>query len=121
MTVGNVILEQKNKVYLLYEKKKNSVEMFPAPPQEIFSESCLLYLYTMTLSNSSVSHLVVSKSVTPWIPLPMEFFRQEYWGGLPFPTPGDVPDPGIQPRSPTLQGDSLPSEPRGKPVTFSIL
>ena len=47
-------------------------------------------------------------------PLPLEFTRQEYWGGLPFPSPGDLPDPGIEPRSPALQADSLPSEPLGK-------
>ena len=40
----------------------------------------------------------------------MEFFRQEYWGGLPFPSPGDFPDPGIEPGSPALQEDALPSE-----------
>ena len=44
-------------------------------------------------------------------PLSMEFSRQEYWSGLPFPTPGDLPDPGIQPGSPALQADSLLSEP----------
>jgi len=42
-------------------------------------------------------------------------FQQEYWSGLPFPSPGDLPDPGIEPRSPALQGDALPSEPPGKP------
>ena len=46
----------------------------------------------------------------------MEFCRQEYWSGLPFPSPGDLPDPGIKPRSPTLQPDALPSEPPGKLV-----
>ena len=45
----------------------------------------------------------------------MGFFRQEYWSGLLFPSPGDNPDPGIEPWSPTLQADSLPSEPAGKP------
>ena len=40
----------------------------------------------------------------------MEFSRQEYWSGLPFPSPGDLPDPGIEPVSPTLQADTLPSE-----------
>ena len=43
-----------------------------------------------------------------------EFSRQEYWSGLPFSSPGDLPDPGIEPRSPTLQTDSLLSEPPGK-------
>ena len=47
----------------------------------------------------------------------MEFSRQEYWSGLPFPSPGDFPDPGIEPGSPELQADSLPSEPPGKPLT----
>ena len=45
----------------------------------------------------------------------MEFSRQEYWSGLPFPSPGDLPNPGIEPRSPTLQVDSLSAEPEGKP------
>ena len=41
----------------------------------------------------------------------MGFSRQEYWSGLPFPSPGDLPDPGIEPRSPALQADALTSEP----------
>ena len=56
---------------------------------------------------------------TPWTvvhqaPLSLGFSRQEYWSGLPFPFPGDLPDPGIKPRSPALQADSLPTELRGK-------
>ena len=56
---------------------------------------------------------------TPWTvahqaSLSMGFSRQEYWSGLPFPSPGDLPDPGIEPKSPTLQADALPSEPPGK-------
>ena len=46
--------------------------------------------------------------------LSMGFSRQEYWSGLPFPSPGDLPDPGIEPRSPTLQADSLSCEPSGQ-------
>ena len=57
---------------------------------------------------------------TPWTvaqqaPLSMEFSRQEYWSGLTRPPSRDLPNPGIEPRSPTLQADSLPSEPPGKP------
>ena len=57
----------------------------------------------------------VRLSATPWTvacqaPLSMEFSRQEYWSGLPFPSPRDLPDPGIEPRSPALQVDSLPTE-----------
>ena len=47
-------------------------------------------------------------------PPSMGFSRQEYWSGLPFPSPGDLPDPGIEPRSPTLEADTLTSEPPGK-------
>ena len=59
--------------------------------------------------------------MTPWTvthqaPPTMGFSRQEYWSGLPFPPPGTLPDPGIEPRSPALQADSLPSEPLGKPT-----
>ena len=57
---------------------------------------------------------------TPWTvahqaPPSMGFSRQEYWSGLPFPSPGDLPEPGIKPRSPTLQAGALTSEPPGKP------
>ena len=48
----------------------------------------------------------------PWVPLSMGFLRQEYWSE-PFPSPGDLPDPGIEPESPALQADSLPFEPPG--------
>ena len=48
--------------------------------------------------------------VTPWTIHSMEFSRPEYWSGQPFPSPRDLPDPGIKPRSPSLQADSLPAE-----------
>ena len=48
----------------------------------------------------------------------MGFSTQEYWSGLPFPPPGDLPDPGIEAGSPALQADSLPAEPPGKPLTI---
>ena len=51
--------------------------------------------------------------------LSMEFSRQEYWSGLPFPSPEDLPDLGIKPRSPALQADTLPSEPSLKTKMFS--
>ena len=59
--------------------------------------------------------------VTPWTvvcqaPLSMEFSRQEYWSGVPFLSPGDLSNPGIEPRPPALQADSLLSEPPGKPL-----
>ena len=51
----------------------------------------------------------------------MGFFRQEYSSGLPFPSPEDLPNPGVEPRSPALQADSLPSEPPGKPIKAMVI
>ena len=62
-----------------------------------------------SLSHSNVAHQA---------PLSMRFFRREYWSGLPFPSPGDLPNPGIKPASLislALQADYLPAEPSGKP------
>ena len=70
----------------------------------------------------NVNHSVLSDSfqtprtVAHQTPLSLESSRQEYWSKLPFPSPRDLPDPGIEPRFPTLQADSLPSELPGKPV-----
>jgi len=65
----------------------------------------------------------VSESLQSWIvahqaPLLMGFSRQEYWSGLPFPSPGDLSDPGVKSYSPALQADSLLSEPPGKQDLF---
>ena len=54
------------------------------------------------------------------VPLSLEFSREEYWSGLPFPFPGYLPHPRIKPRSPTLQADSLPSEPPRKPKNTGV-
>ena len=61
---------------------------------------------------------------TPWTvacqaPLSLGFSRQEYWSGLPFPSPGDLPDPGIEPGSLALEADALTSEPPGKPKNIN--
>ena len=73
---------------------------------------------TLNITCTVLSHSVVSDSLDcrPWTvdhqaPLSMEFSRQEYWSGLPCPPPEDLPNPGIKPKSPALQTDSLPSEP----------
>ena len=63
--------------------------------------------------------------VTPWTvahqaPPSMRFSRQEYWSGLPFPSPGNFPNPGIKFRSPTLQADSLSAEPQMKPKNTGV-
>ena len=55
---------------------------------------------------------------TPWTIQSMEFSRPEYWNVYPFPTLGDLPNPGVETRSPTSQADSLPAEPQGKPKRY---
>ena len=74
----------------------------------------------------SVSRSVVPDSLRPpWTaahqaPLSTRFSRQGYWSGLPFPSPGDLPNPGIEPGSPALQADSLPIELEGKPWKHTL-
>ena len=81
-----------------------------------------LFLVRKAMTNLMWKWSRVRLFATPWTvahqaPPSMEFSRQEYWSGLPFPSPRDLPDPGIEPRSPTLQADPLPSEPPGNPMT----
>ena len=79
----------------------------------------LIYIYIICeVKVKSLSR--VRLFATPWTvayqaPPSMGFSRQEYWSGLPFPSPGDLPYLGIEPGSPTFQADTLTSEPPGKP------
>ena len=73
---------------------------------------------SLSMKVKSLSH--VRLFATPWTvayqaPLSMGFSRHQYWSGLPFPSPGDLPDPRVESVSPTLQADALLSEPPGKP------
>ena len=82
-----------------------------------FSVSCVC----MLSCSSCVWLCAILRTVACQTLLSMEFFRQEHWSGLPFPPPGDLPDPGIEPTSlvsPALQVGSLPLEPPGKPSVF---
>ncbi|XDA75514.1 hypothetical protein R6Z07F_005677 [Ovis aries] len=72
-------------------------------------------------SLSCVPLFVTQWSVTYQASPSMGFSRQEYWRGLPFPSPGGLPDPGIEPGSPALRADALPSEPPGKPQIREVL
>ena len=82
---------------------------------------CCCAVLCSVLSNC----FATQRSVAHKPPLSMEFSRQEYWTGLPFPTPGDLPDPRIKPMSPALAGDYFTTEPQGKPLNllreYSIL
>ena len=95
-------------------------------------ELVMLFLWTNRLAIWSLVPLFgahvhslsrVQLFVTPWTvahqsSLSMGFPRQECWSGLPFPSPGDLPDPGIKPAFSALQADSLPFEPPGKPFSY---
>ena len=94
----------------------------------IFSQSlgCLFILFIASFDTWKLFSFVVQSLshvrlfATPWsiahqAPLSMGFSRQEYWSGLPFPSPGDLSNPGIEPSSPSLQIDALTSELPGKP------
>ena len=67
-------------------------------------------------SLSRVRLFATQWTVAHQVPPSMGFSRQEYWSGLPFPSPGDLHDPGTEPRSPALQADALTSEPPGKSI-----
>ena len=87
-------------------------------------QSLLWQIGDMEFMGKSLCHVWLF--VTPWTiacqaPLSMEFSRQEYWRELPFPSPGDLPDPGIEPGSLASQADSLPSELPGKPMEFILV
>jgi len=94
-----------------------------------YHRSCILhvlYIYMTMLLLLLCFFSCVQLFVTLWTvalqaPLSMEFSRQEYWSGLPFPSPGYPPHPGIKPGSPALQTDSLPSQLPQKPIYGTII
>ena len=89
--------------------------------QEIVSSLCSRHCYGGgQLVAKSCLTLETQRAVVCQAPLSIVFPRQEYCSGLPFPSPGDLPDPGIEPRSPILQADSLPAKPQGKPKNTGV-
>ena len=86
-------------------------------PQLCISSKNLVYKYGMSEWKSLSC---VWLFVTPWTVQAMEFSRLEYWSGSLFPSSGDLPTPGIEPRSPALQAYSLPAEPPGKPLNTGV-
>ena len=79
------------------------------------------YSVEIVLVAQSCPALCNPMTVAQRAPLSIEFSRQKYWSGLTCPPPGDLPDPGIEPRSPPWQTDYLPSEPLGKPMLLLLL
>ena len=78
----------------------------------------MLNCFGVGLVTKSRGTLVTLWTVAGQAPLSLGFPRQEYWSRLPFPSPGDLPDPEHKPGSPALQADSSPSEPLGKPSSY---
>ena len=98
----------------------------PAVPMGVPARSMLRSLRPKWKKVKVKSLSRVRLFVTPWTvayqaPPSMGFSRQEYWSGLPFPSPGDLPNPGIKPGSPAFQADAFTSEPPGKPSTHKML
>ena len=92
--------------------------MYPRLTITALKEQGCFYRIKCEVKWKLLSHVwlfATSRPVACQAPLSMELSRQQYWSGLPCPSLGDLPNPGIEPRSPTLQADSLPSEPPGKP------
>ena len=83
----------------------------------------VIIVFRKCVSRSVMSNFLQPRGlyVVHQVPLSMGFSRQEYWSGLPFPSPGDLSDPRIEPESPALQTNSLPSEPPWKPFILAIL
>ena len=77
-----------------------------------------IYCFILAMKVKSLNR--VRLFATYQAPPSMTFSRQEYWSGWPFPSPWDLSNPGIKPRSPTLQADALPSEPPGKPMLLKL-
>ena len=96
-------------------------DLMTKPPPPLWSKDCVCVCARTRVQAQSFRPVWLF--ATPWTvghqaPLSMGFSRQEYWSGLPFSSPGDLPDPGIEPRSPTLEADALTSEPPGKPLCW---
>ena len=122
---------QSVRLYTSYAKKQGDI--FKKLKYRWLKKSCYnifkVYSTLIQLDNtwetvkslSRVRLFVTPRTVAYHAPPSMGYSRQEYWSGLPFPSPGDLPDPGIEPRSPAFQADTLPSEPPQKPVHSMVL
>ena len=98
------------------------------PGSQCYADICIINCLVLERGTLYCGGLVTKSCptlVTPWTvarqaPLSMGFSKQEYWSGLPFPSPEDLPNPGTEPRSPALQTDALPTELWRKPFTVEL-
>ena len=122
-----ITLGGRSKKILLWFKSKSVIFSFKSfIVSDLKFRSLVHFVFIFVYGVSEVKWKSLSRIwlfATPWTILlmeSMEFSRPEYWSGWPFSSPGDLPNPEIEPRSPTLQADSLPAEPQGK-VLGSVL
>ena len=99
----------------LYFLLNASLETYKSLSYEVICQKSDIPLCGWPQSLSSVQLFTTSWMVAFQAPLLWEFSRQEYWSGLPFPTPGNLPDPGIESTSPALAGEFFTTVPPGKP------
>ena len=99
-----------------YDKVDEETEAWVYTDSIWSSESTLLCMHAKSPQSCWLCAMLCT--VAHQAPLSMRFSRQEYWNGLPFPSPEDLPNPRIKPRSPALQADSLPTELWGKPLNY---
>ena len=111
-----------NKFEKLSSGHRTGKDVFIPIPKKGNAKECSNYHTVALISHVSKWKLLSSVQLfaTPWTIESMEFSRPEYWSGLPFPSPGDLPNPGTEPRSPTWQVDSLPAEPQEKPKNLGV-
>ena len=116
------VLFQSKKIYPLFKSiypEKTIIQQDPCTP--VFTAPLFIIARTWKVKVKSLSRLrlfATQWTVAHHAPLSMGFSRQEYWSGLPFPSPEDLPNPGIEPRSPKLQADALTSELPGEAQTI---
>ena len=115
MEVKSLAVFQLMMCYLIFFKKFNTCRIGISEFLETYFMAQCSFSFLNSLTRAqSLSRIRLF--VTPWTTQSVEFSRPEYWSGQPFPSAGDLPNPGMQPRSPSLQADSLPAESQGKPV-----
>ena len=97
--------------------KNHELQLSESIPREGWTqEDIWTVCFLENLVDKSCLTLAIPWTVAHQAPLSMGFSRQEHWSGLPFPSPGDLPNPGVEPGSPALQADSLPTEIWGEPI-----
>ena len=130
ITPNSLNNKQKGKKSIYVELYETAIQLTLTYKDGSFIQFSLIILLEKTISSVQYMYMLshfnrIQLFVTPsslayQAPLSMGFSWQEYWSQMPFPSPGDLPDPGIEPGSPALEADALTSEPPGKPIYICV-